>query len=78
MQSSRVISLLRSIQDLSHLDNQVIMQINDIGYAAIQQTQLKKMLDKRALVNEGRMAKRDAEVDEILEKINIEELRKKH
>jgi len=36
MQSSRVISLLRSIQDLSHLDNQVIMQINDIGYAAIQ------------------------------------------
>jgi mannose/fructose/N-acetylgalactosamine-specific phosphotransferase system component IIB len=78
MQSSRVISLLRSIQDLSHLDNQVIMQINDIGYAAIQQTQLKKMLDKRALVNEERMAKMDAEVDEILEKINIEELRKKH
>jgi len=36
------------------------------------------MLDKRALVNEERMAKMDAEVDEILEKINIEELRKKH
>jgi len=54
------------------------MQINDIGYAAIQQTQLKKMLDKRALVNEERMAKMDAEVDAILEKINIEELRKKH
>lgn len=38
MQSSRVIGLLRGIQDLSYLSNDVIMQMNDIGYEAIQKT----------------------------------------
>ena len=36
------------------------------------------MLDKRALANEERYKKLDAEIDEIVAKIDTDELRKKH
>ena len=40
MESAKVIGLLRSIQDLSYLDNSVIAQINDVAYKAVQTNQL--------------------------------------
>lgn len=36
------------------------------------------MLDKRALANEERYKKLDAEIEEIVEKIDVDELRKKY
>lgn len=36
------------------------------------------MLDKRALVNEERMQKLDAEIDEIVEKLDLEKLAAQH
>jgi hypothetical protein len=54
METAKVLNLLRGIQDLSHLPNDIIAQINDVAYKAVQTNQLQKMLDKRALVNEER------------------------
>lgn len=36
MESAKVLGLLRGIQDLSHLPNEVIAQINDVAYKAVQ------------------------------------------
>ena len=36
------------------------------------------MLDKRALVNEERYQKLDSEIDQIVEKLDLDKLRKKH
>lgn len=78
METAKVLNLLRGIQDLSYLPNEVIAQINDVAYKAVQTNQLQKMLDKRALVNEERMQKLDAEIDEIVDKMDLENLAKKH
>jgi len=40
METAKVLNLLRGIQDLSHLPNDIIAQINDVAYKAVQTNQL--------------------------------------
>ena len=40
METAKVLSILRNIQDLSHIPNEVIAQINDMAYKAVQTGQL--------------------------------------
>jgi len=40
METAKVLNLLRGIQDLIHLPNDIIAQINDVAYKAVQTNQL--------------------------------------
>ena len=76
--TSKVIAMLRGIQDLSHIPNDLIARMNDEAYKAIKQGGFQKMLDKRALQNEGTYASNEKEIKDIVKKFNLEELSKKY
>lgn len=60
------------------MPNDIIAQINDHAFKAIQKGKLNKMLDKRALVNEDYYEKLDKEVESIVDKLNFVDLAAKH
>ena len=39
--------------DLSHLDNDLIMKLNNLAYKKIKSSRLNKLIDKRAIQNES-------------------------
>ena len=57
------------------MPNNIIAQINDHAYKAIQRGGLQKMLDKRALLNESLYEKLDNEVEDIVNKMNLPKIR---
>lgn len=50
--ASGVVSVLRGLASLDHLNNETIAKLNDLAFKGIQKGSLQKMLDKRALQNE--------------------------
>lgn len=66
-----MIGLLRQIQDLSRLPNEIIAKLNDSAFKAIQRGGLQKMLDKRALTNESLYEKLDKEIEHMTKKFDF-------
>lgn len=71
-----VISELRSIQNLSQLSNEIIAKLNNVAYKGIQSGGLQKLIDKRALNNEGLYQKLENQIKEIVEKFDCEQIAK--
>jgi hypothetical protein len=76
--TSKVIAMLRQIQDLTHIPNDLIARMNDEAYKAIKQGGFQKMLDKRALQNENTYADNEKQIKDIVGKLKMEELEKKY
>jgi len=70
-----VIAKLRNVQDLQNLSNDLIATLNDMAFKAIRNTSLNKMLDKRALNNETLYQKLESELDDIVTKFNMDEIK---
>jgi hypothetical protein len=49
VRTSKIINMLRQIQDLTHIPNDLIARMNDEAFKAVKQGGFQKMLDKRAL-----------------------------
>lgn len=60
--TSNVISILRNHNFLGELSNDIIAKLNDHAFKAIKQGGLQKLLDKRAINNEGLYQKLEKEI----------------
>jgi hypothetical protein len=76
--TSKVINELRNVTDFSNIQNNLIANMNDLAYKAINNTSLQKMVDKRAILNEELYEKLEKQAADITSKMDFKKLGETH
>jgi hypothetical protein len=71
--STNILSFLRN-NDLSHLDNEMIIKLNNLAYKQIKNTRLNMLIDKRAIQNEGMYQRLEEEASEFIRHLDFNKL----
>lgn len=77
--TSGLIKILREeMSKGGNISNAVIAQLNDLAYKGVSNSNLGKMLDKRAVKNKDFYEKLDKEIVEVRKKFNMDKIEKKY